>query len=266
MKGKLGKKIIGLALSLMLSAGSITAVYAAENTVTDPAAQALAQQMVAQIAAQQQAAQEEATKRALMEQLAALEAARQVQAANERILADSFDASKPAGSPDASVGGSAQEAAAQQALLAQIAAQQQAAQIAAAQQAAKQAQQAALIENGTYVDVSIDTQTLTYFVNGAPVLVAPTVTGSPGRSTPRGVFAIDSMIPGKYLTGPTWHVYVNRWMRFSGNCGIHDANWRKSFGGEIYKHNGSHGCVNIPYDQAVALYNMVAIGTPVIVH
>ena len=92
MKGKLGKKIIGLALSLMLSAGSITAVYAAENTVTDPAAQALAQQMVAQIAAQQQAAQEEATKRALMEQLAALEAARQVQAANERILADSFDA------------------------------------------------------------------------------------------------------------------------------------------------------------------------------
>jgi len=243
MKGKLGKKIIGLALSLMLSAGSISAVYAAENTVTDPAAQALAQQMVAQIAAQQQAAQEEATKRALMEQLAALEAARQVQAAQ-----------------------AAQEAAAQQALLAQIAAQQQAAQIAAAQQAAKQAQQAALIENGTYVDVSIDTQTLTYFVNGAPVLVAPTVTGSPGRSTPRGVFAIDSMIPGKYLTGPTWHVYVNRWMRFSGNCGIHDANWRKSFGGEIYKHNGSHGCVNIPYDQAVALYNMVAIGTPVIVH
>ncbi len=243
MKGKLAKKIIGLALSLMLSAGSITAVYAAENTVTDPAAQALAQQMVAQIAAQQQAAQEEATKRALMEQLAALEAARQVQAAQ-----------------------AAQEAAAQQALLAQIAAQQQAAQIAATQQAAKQAQQAALIENGTYVDVSIDTQTLTYFVNGAPVLVAPTVTGSPGRSTPRGVFAIDSMIPGKYLTGPTWHVYVNRWMRFSGNCGIHDANWRKSFGGEIYKHNGSHGCVNIPYDQAVALYNMVAIGTPVIVH
>ncbi len=238
MKGKLAKRIIGLALSLMLAAGSITAVYAAENTVTDPAAQALAQQMVAQIAAQQQAAQEEATKRALMEQLAALEAARQVQAAQ----------------------------AAQQALLAQIAAQQQAAQIAAAQQAAKQAQQAALIENGTYVDVSIDTQTLIYFVNGAPVLVAPTVTGSPGRSTPRGVFAIDSMIPGKYLTGPTWHVYVNRWMRFSGNCGIHDANWRKSFGGEIYKHNGSHGCVNIPYDQAVALYNMVAIGTPVIVH
>ena len=243
MKGKLGKKIIGLALSLMLAAGSITAVYAAENTVMDPAAQALAEQMVAQVAAQQQAAQEEATKRALMEQLAALEAARQVQAAQ-----------------------AAQEAAAQQALLAQIAAQQQAAQIAATQQAAKQAQQAALIENGTYVDVSIDTQTLTYFVNGAPVLVAPTVTGSPGRSTPRGVFAIDSMIPGKYLTGPTWHVYVNRWMRFSGNCGIHDANWRKSFGGEIYKHNGSHGCVNIPYDQAVALYNMVAIGTPVIVH
>ena len=242
MKGNLGKKAVCLVLSLMLAAGSVTAVFAAENTVVDPAAQALLEQLVVQqAAAQQQAAQEEAARQALLQQMVAQEAARQAQLA-------------------------AQEEAARQAVLAQIAAQQQAAQIAAAQQAAKQAQQAALIENGTYVDVSIDTQTLTYFVNGAPVLVAPTVTGSPGRGTPRGVFAIDSMIPGKYLTGPTWHVYVNRWMRFSGNCGIHDANWRKSFGGEIYKHNGSHGCVNIPYDQAVALYNMVAIGTPVIVH
>lgn len=118
----------------------------------------------------------------------------------------------------------------------------------------------------TYIDVSIDTQTLTYYVNGAPVLITPCVTGKPGRGTPRGVFAINSCIPGKYLNGPTWHVWVNRWMRFCGNVGIHDATWRKSFGGDIYKTNGSHGCVNIPHDQAVQLYSMVGVGTPVIVH
>lgn len=118
----------------------------------------------------------------------------------------------------------------------------------------------------TYVDVSIDNQVLTYFVNGVPVLMTPCVTGGPGHSTPRGFFQINSCIPGKYLTGPTWHVWVNRWMRFAGNCGIHDASWRKSFGGDIYMHNGSHGCVNIPSDQALQLYSMVGVGTPVIVH
>ncbi|MBR4719920.1 MAG: L,D-transpeptidase [Lachnospiraceae bacterium] len=118
----------------------------------------------------------------------------------------------------------------------------------------------------TYIDISIDNQMLAYYVNGSPVLVTPCVTGKPGRSTPRGVFAINSCVPGKYLNGPTWHVWVDRWMRFCGNVGIHDANWRKQFGGEIYKSNGSHGCVNIPHDQAVLLYSMVGVGTPVIVH
>jgi lipoprotein-anchoring transpeptidase ErfK/SrfK len=118
----------------------------------------------------------------------------------------------------------------------------------------------------TYIDVDIANQTLTYFVNGAAVLYTPCVTGSPGRSTPRGLFQINSCVPGKYLNGPTWHVWVDRWMRFCGGCGIHDATWRKSFGGTIYKTNGSHGCVNIPHDQALALYNMVGVGTPVYVH
>ncbi|MBO4902439.1 MAG: L,D-transpeptidase family protein [Lachnospiraceae bacterium] len=118
----------------------------------------------------------------------------------------------------------------------------------------------------TYVDVNIANQILTYFVNGSPVLITPCVTGSPGRSTPKGIFQINNCTPGKYLTGPTWHVWVDRWMRFSGNCGIHDATWRKQFGGDIYLRNGSHGCVNIPHDQAILLYNMVGIGTVVYVH
>jgi lipoprotein-anchoring transpeptidase ErfK/SrfK len=118
----------------------------------------------------------------------------------------------------------------------------------------------------TYIDISIDNQMLVYYVNGSPVLITPCVTGSPGRSTPKGVWQINSCIPGKRLKGATWNVWVDRWMRFCGNCGIHDAKWRKSFGGEIYKTNGSHGCVNIPHDQAVLLYSMVGVGTTVIVH
>ena len=118
----------------------------------------------------------------------------------------------------------------------------------------------------TYIDVDINSQVLTYYENGEIKLVSPCVTGKPGNSTPKGTFSINYTKRGKYLNGPTWHVWVDRWMRFSGNCGIHDASWRKEFGGQIYKTNGSHGCVNLPHDNAVALYDMVGVGTLVIVH
>ena len=48
--------------------------------------------------------------------------------------------------------------------------------------------------------------------------------------------------------------------------GMHDATWRSSFGGNIYKYNGSHGCVNMPLDKAGKLYKMTDNGVPVIVY
>ncbi len=169
----------------------------------------------------------------------------------------------------------AEQAAAAQA--AQAAAEQaaaaQAAQAAAAQAAAAQAAAAAGLTSPagmpqTYVDINLTTQTLTYYLNGVAVLSSPCVTGkvSAGNATPTGTYSIKTMIPGKRLKGPTWDVWVNYWMAFNGNIGIHDASWRRSFGGNIYQTNGSHGCVNLPSNVAAQLYGMVGIGTPVIVH
>ena len=42
------------------------------------------------------------------------------------------------------------------------------------------------------------------------------------------------------------------------------GSWRSKFGGEIYKTNGSHGCVNTLTDIMAQLYDMLEIGTPVI--
>ena len=129
---------------------------------------------------------------------------------------------------------------------------------------------AALPGAGTYVDVNIAEQTVTYFVNGEAKLSTPCVTGNInlGNGTPTGTFAINTLTPGKFLTGPTWNVWVDRWMRFTPNAaiGLHDANWRSNFGGDIYLTNGSHGCVNLPHDVAVQLFDMVTIGTTVVVH
>ena len=122
----------------------------------------------------------------------------------------------------------------------------------------------------TYVDVDIDSQTMTYYENGQVCLQCPVVTGNPnrGNATPRGTYTIQSHIAGKNLVGPTWNVWVDRWMQFTPNpchIGLHDATWRSSFGGDIYLTNGSHGCVNLPHDTAVALFDRVNIGTTVVV-
>ena len=45
---------------------------------------------------------------------------------------------------------------------------------------------------------------------------------------------------------------------------MHDASWRKEFGGEIYRTNGSHGCINLPEEIAETIYGYVEQGFPVI--
>lgn len=121
----------------------------------------------------------------------------------------------------------------------------------------------------TYVDVNLVTQTVAYFENGVNKFQAPCVSGNTSlrRGTPTGVYSIMTKVPGKYLVGPTWKCWVDRWMQFTPNAiGLHDASWRGSFGGEIYKTNGSHGCVNLSKTDAYALYDLVSVGTTVVVH
>lgn len=53
-------------------------------------------------------------------------------------------------------------------------------------------------------------------------------------------------------------------MPFNGGIGIHDAIWRSQFGGNIYKTNGSHGCVNAPPYLAQKIFENIEPGTPIV--
>lgn len=57
---------------------------------------------------------------------------------------------------------------------------------------------------------------------------------------------------------------VDYWMPFNGGIGMHDAGWRGSFGGTIYKYSGSHGCINMPHSKAAELYSMIEKGCTVV--
>lgn len=117
-----------------------------------------------------------------------------------------------------------------------------------------------------YITVSISNQTLTYYEYGEVVLTSPVVTGI-NNGTPTGSFMVLNKARNVTLKGADYESFVNYWIAFKGSAyGLHDASWRSNFGGTIYKYNGSHGCVNMPYYKVQELYNLVDIGTPVYIN
>ncbi len=122
---------------------------------------------------------------------------------------------------------------------------------------------------GTYVEIDISNQILYYYENGTQRFTTSIVTGNHrlGHDTPTGVYRILGKQRNITLTGKGYASPVKYWMNFIGNSiGLHDANWRSSFGGSIYLTNGSHGCVNIPPAVMPELYGMVSVGTPVVLY
>lgn len=122
---------------------------------------------------------------------------------------------------------------------------------------------------GNYVEISIADQMMWVYKDGECIVSTPVVTGnvSKGWDTPSGgVWAVDARISPYTLTGQDYNTDVTYWLPFNGNVGIHDADWRDSFGGSIYKTNGSHGCVNTPPTAMKTVYENVQIGYPVVVY
>ena len=120
----------------------------------------------------------------------------------------------------------------------------------------------------SYVEVDLTGQHLYVYKNGACVVSTPIVSGcvANGTKTITGVYAIYAKSRNVTLTGPGYASPVKYWMPFSGGYGLHDANWRSNFGGEIYLYDGSHGCVNIPPAVAGQVWDNVSVGTKVIIY
>lgn len=118
----------------------------------------------------------------------------------------------------------------------------------------------------TYVEVNITNQHLWFYKNGKLITQGDVVTGdsSKGYSTNLGTYALNYKQKEATLIGPNYEAKVTYWMPFNGNIGIHDASWRYSFGGEIYKGNGTHGCVNSPSYLAKTIFENIEEGTPII--
>ncbi len=120
----------------------------------------------------------------------------------------------------------------------------------------------------TYLEINITRQHLWFYKDGVLIAHGPVVTGNPNRgfSTVLGTYMIVYKQRNATLVGPGYEAKVNYWMPFFGGIGVHDATWRSSFGGEIFRHRGSHGCVNAPFPLAKTIFEHIEDGTPVILY
>ncbi len=140
------------------------------------------------------------------------------------------------------------------------------------------AQEAVTRENhdvgDSYIEIDLSNQKVYLYIDGERIVETSCVSGTvtePSRKTPEGSFTLYYKTGYTVLRGPKkadgkyeWESPVNFWMPFNGGIGLHDATWRGEFGGDIFRWNGSHGCINLPYSAAQTIYEHVYKGIPVI--
>lgn len=127
-----------------------------------------------------------------------------------------------------------------------------------------------------YIDVDISEQYVHFFGDdGSVIWEAPCISGSPDglHDTVPGVWMVNSKESPSKLVGyengvKQYETTVTYWMPFEGIAiGFHDATWQPSFGGDMYASGyGSHGCVNLSYDAAESLFDIIEVGDCVVVH
>lgn len=120
----------------------------------------------------------------------------------------------------------------------------------------------------SYVEIDLKEQMVYVYIKGELKVKSQTVTGNlaKGNDTPTGVYPVNYKEREAILKGEDYESPVDYWIPFNKNIGLHDADWRHSFGGDIYEKNGSNGCINLPPSKAKTIFDLVYPGMPVIVH
>jgi L,D-transpeptidase catalytic domain len=105
--------------------------------------------------------------------------------------------------------------------------------------------------------VSIETQQVTFYDSEGWILRAPVSTGTTGRETPAGVFAVIEKDKDHHST-----LYDDAWMP---NMQRITWNGIALHGGPLPGYAASHGCVRMPYEFAEELFDKTWIGMRVII-
>lgn len=126
----------------------------------------------------------------------------------------------------------------------------------------------------TYVEINIRKQHMWCYVDGKLLFDTDVTTGTDSIAscrTPTGMFMTMDWNTEYTMRGSYGTAFSHYFIRLTPTgIGIHDASWRTKYGGNEYINNGSHGCINTPYDKVKLFYNTLhgqaAEGVPVIIY
>jgi|GEM_PF-1732509 len=128
----------------------------------------------------------------------------------------------------------------------------------------------------SYIEISIEEQHLWLYIDGKVEVETDVVTGTPDGKhyTSTGAFTAFDKQTNKKLTGeiqsngrPEYVVRVKNWIRVTNyGIGIHETSYRSRYGGDIWKTNGSHGCINCPTRIMPEIYKLAYNGMPIAIY
>lgn len=122
--------------------------------------------------------------------------------------------------------------------------------------------------DGLWIDVHLTQQLMTAYNGRQPVRVAVTTTGMAGWETPAGLYAINARVANETMTSGAigaehyfklQNVLFTQYFTERGHA-IHFAWWRTP---ETIGRPGSHGCLNLLFDDARFFWDWAAVGLPV---
>lgn len=120
---------------------------------------------------------------------------------------------------------------------------------------------AATISVGKQIIVDLSDSRIYAYENGRLVRSVLASTGLPATPTVKGNFTVQRKYPSQLMSGPGYYLPNVQWiMYFYAGYAIHGTYWHNNFGQPM-----SHGCVNLPNDEALWFYDWAPVGTPVLV-
>ncbi|MBZ0299897.1 MAG: LysM peptidoglycan-binding domain-containing protein [Anaerolineae bacterium] len=114
---------------------------------------------------------------------------------------------------------------------------------------------------GKEIIVDLSDSRIYAYENGRLVRSVLASTGLPATPTVKGAFKVQRKYAAQLMSGPGYYLPNVQWiMYFYAGYAIHGTYWHNNFGQPM-----SHGCVNLPNDEALWFYDWASVGTPVTV-
>ncbi len=113
-----------------------------------------------------------------------------------------------------------------------------------------------------WIEIALSDQHLFAWSGKKQIFTAIVSTGKPATPTYTGIYTIQRKYPQDRMRGADYDIPdVPNVLYYDRGYALHGAYWHSNFGTPV-----SHGCINLPVNNAQWLFDWSQVGTSVIIH